>query len=73
MVLIIAISEQGENVGTIADTVSNVAEDVEGGISELEKASNYQQKFRRKLVIILIIAIVVALIVVFSLYSKLKN
>lgn len=69
----LSIAEQGENVETIAGTVSHVADDVEGGISELEKASNYQQKFRRKLLIILIIAICVALIVVFSLYSKLKN
>lgn len=58
---------------TIASTVDVVAGDVEGGLGELEKASSYQQKFRRKLIIILIIAICVALIVVFSLYEKLKS
>lgn len=68
-----SISEQGENIQTIDNSISTVAQDVEGGVSELQKAANHQQKFRRKMLIILIIALIVAFIVVFSLYSKLKN
>lgn len=67
------LSEQGENIQTIDNSISQVAEDVEGGVSELQKAASHQQKFRRKVLIILILALIVAFIVVFSLYSKLKN
>jgi t-SNARE complex subunit (syntaxin) len=65
--------EQGEGIQTIDNSISQVAEDVEGGVSELQKASEYQQKFRRKVLIVLIIALILAFIVVFSLYSKLKK
>lgn len=67
------LPEQGENIQTIDNSISQVAEDVEGGVTELQKAASHQQKFRRKVLIILIIALIVAFIVVFSLYSKLKN
>lgn len=69
----VSVSDQGENIQTIDNSISQVAEDVEGGVSELQKAASHQQKFRRKVLIILIIALIIAFIVVFSLYSKLKN
>jgi t-SNARE domain-containing protein 1 len=65
--------EQGDEVQTIDNAISQVADDVEGGVSELQKASEYQQKFRRKVLVVLIIALILAFIVVFSLYSKLKK
>lgn len=65
--------EQGEGIETIDNTISQVADDVEGGVSELQKAASHQQKFRRKVLIILIIALIIAFLVVFSLYAKLKN
>ncbi|CRL01659.1 CLUMA_CG014881, isoform A [Clunio marinus] len=67
------IHEQGENIQTIDNSISHVAEDIEGGVSELQKAANHQQKFRRKVLIIALIALIVAIFVVFSLYSKLKK
>lgn len=71
--MILIFIDQGENIQTIDNTIENVAVDIEGGVSELEKAAEYQQKFRRKVLIILIIALILAFIVVFSLYSKLKK
>lgn len=70
---LIILVDQGENIQTIDNSISQVAEDVEGGVSELQKAASHQQKFRRKVLIVLIIALIIAFIVVFSLYSKLKN
>jgi len=67
------IHDQGDNIQTIDNSITQVAEDVEGGVLELQKAASHQQKFRRKVLIILIIALIVAFIVVFSLYNKLKN
>lgn len=65
-------AEQGEGLQTIDNAISQVEEDVEGGVSELQKAATSQQKFRRKVLIVLIIALVIAFLVLFSLYSKLK-
>jgi len=67
------IHDQGENIQTIDNSISQVVEDVEGGVSELQKAANHQQKFRRKVLFILIVALIIAFLVVFSLYNKLKN
>lgn len=73
LILLKPFSEQGEGVQTIDNTITQVADDVEGGVSELQKAASHQQKFRRKVLIVLIIALIIAFLVVFSLYSKLKN
>jgi t-SNARE domain-containing protein 1 len=66
-------AEQAPVLDNFVDNVEHVGQDIEAGMSELQKAENHQQKFRRKVLIILIIALIIAFIVVFSLYSKLKN
>lgn len=65
--------DQGESIQTIDNAISQVDNDVEQGVSELQKAASHQEKFRRKVLIVLIIALIIAFIAVFSLYSKLKN
>lgn len=64
------ISEQGQNIESITDHVENVQTDVEQGREELMKAESYQQKYRKKVLIILIICIIVAFIIAFSIYKK---
>lgn len=60
------ITEQGGEIDTIENTIAQVSNDVEEGTVELRKAASYQQKYRKKVLIILIICIIVALIITLS-------
>ena len=65
------IQGQGEIVETIENQVADVENNVEEGTAELRKASNYQQKIRKKAFIIFCILLVIALIVSISIYRSL--
>lgn len=48
----IYITEQAEDIEEIAENVHQTADSVEDGVRDLEKSEQYQQKFRKKLLII---------------------
>ncbi|XP_008203602.2 syntaxin-7 [Nasonia vitripennis] len=64
------VHQQADSINSIENNIENVHGLVEGGAQELIKASNYQNKFRRKVCILLIIAtafvIILILIIVLS-------
>lgn len=64
------IHSQSDNIETIENQVADVESNVEQGEAELQKASSYQQRIRKKSFLIFIIILIVALIVGFSVYSK---
>jgi t-SNARE domain-containing protein 1 len=63
-------TEQGEMVDTIENSVEQSVQNVESGASELEKARNYQAKYKRKLLILFLIALVVTIIVLILIFKK---
>lgn len=65
--ILIAISD------TIETNVEHATADIEGGTSELQKAAEYQAKYRRKVIILLIIAVIIGLIVTGLVVSQLKS
>ncbi|XP_058066518.1 syntaxin-12 [Anopheles bellator] len=66
-------SQQSEVIDTIENSIGRTAENVEGGAQELEKAATYQNRYRRKVLILLVIAVILGLIVTGTIVSKLKN
>ncbi|XP_059490611.1 syntaxin-7 [Neocloeon triangulifer] len=64
------VHDQGEVVGSIEDNIERVHTDVAMGRQELEQASRYQNKRRRKLCWCASIAAVVALIIIGSIVIK---
>lgn len=68
------VHEQGETLGTIEENVTVAAANAEEGAQQLEKASQYQAKYRKKLcwlvIILLVIVAVILIIVVPPLASK---
>lgn len=64
------IQEQGEQIDTIEANVEKAYTDVEQGTTQLQKASTYQKKSRKKMcclvVILLVVVAVVAIIVVIA-------
>lgn len=58
---------------TIEGSIDHVANDVEGGRSELLKAAEYQAKYRRKVAILLLIAVIIGLIVTGLVVSQLRS
>lgn len=65
--------QQGEVVDTIENTIEYTVSNVESGASELAKASEYQNRYRRKVLILLIIAVILGVIVTGIIVSKLKS
>ncbi|KYM98304.1 Syntaxin-12 [Cyphomyrmex costatus] len=57
---------------TIDNHIENIHGNVELGAQELEKGSNYQSKFRRKVYILLLLAIIVAIVLTVILVIKLS-
>lgn len=57
------ITAQGQNISTIESNIENVQGNVEQGASELQKAQNYANKYRKKVLILLLIAIIAGAIV----------
>lgn len=64
------ITEQGESIDSIQNNIENVSHQVQEGTSELRKAESYQNKYRKKVLIILIICLIVALIVTLSIIKS---
>lgn len=58
---------------TIAEGIEQSANDVESGQSQLQKAAEYQAKYRRKVAILLIIAVIIGLIVTGAVVSSLRS
>uniref|UniRef100_A0A2M4AG94 Putative snare protein pep12/vam3/syntaxin 7/syntaxin 17 n=1 Tax=Anopheles triannulatus TaxID=58253 RepID=A0A2M4AG94_9DIPT len=66
-------NQQGEAIDSIENSIAGTAENVERGAEELDKAATYQNKYRRKVLILLIIAVILGLIVTGTIVSKLKS
>lgn len=58
---------------TIEGSIDHAASDVESGRTELDKAAEYQARYRRKVIILLIIAVIIGLIVTGAVVAKLKS
>lgn len=67
------VNEQGETIDRIENSIDQTAGNVEEGTEQLIKASGYQNKYRKKLLILVIIAIVIAAILIAILVAKLKG
>ncbi|KAK0162718.1 hypothetical protein PV327_006473 [Microctonus hyperodae] len=68
----VLVHQQGDMIDTIENSIENVHGNVELGAQELVKASNYQNKFRRKICILLVIAVAIAIILIVILVTKLS-
>uniref|UniRef100_A0A2M4BVT0 Putative snare protein pep12/vam3/syntaxin 7/syntaxin 17 n=1 Tax=Anopheles marajoara TaxID=58244 RepID=A0A2M4BVT0_9DIPT len=66
-------NQQGEVIDSIENSIAGTAENVERGAEELDKAATYQNKYRRKVLILLIIAVILGLVVTGTIISKLKS
>ncbi|CAB0038725.1 unnamed protein product [Trichogramma brassicae] len=66
------VHQQADSINSIENNIENAHGHVELGAQELIKASNYQNKFRRKICILLVVAItfVIILILVIVLSKK---
>lgn len=67
------INQQGQHIATIESNIENVQGNVEQGASELQKAATYQNKYRKKVLILLLIAVIVGTIVTIVVISDVKN
>lgn len=66
-------NQQAETIDTIESTIEHTVSNVESGTTELAKAAEYQNKYRRKVLILLIIAVILGVIVTGIIVSKLKS
>lgn len=66
-------NQQAEVIDTIENTIEHTVSNVESGATELAKAAEYQNRYRRKVLILLIIAVVFGVIVTGIIVSKLKS
>lgn len=66
-------NQQAEVIDTIENTIEHTVSNVESGATELAKAAEYQNRYRRKVLILLIIAIVLGVTVTGIIVSKLKS
>ncbi|SPO03954.1 related to syntaxin 12, partial [Cephalotrichum gorgonifer] len=62
------VSEQGEQLNTIADNVEVTRDDTRGAMVELGRASNYQKSARKKGCFLLLIASVILMIVLLAIF-----
>ncbi|XP_058129249.1 syntaxin-12 [Anopheles ziemanni] len=66
-------TQQSEVIDTIENSIGRTADNVESGAEELKTASEYQNRYRRKVLILLIIAVIIGLVVTGIIVSKLKS
>ncbi|XP_049291472.1 syntaxin-7 [Anopheles funestus] len=66
-------SQQSEVIDTIENSIGRTVDNVESGAEELVKAAEYQNRYRRKVLILLIIAVILGLVVTGIIVSKLKS
>lgn len=67
------VNEQGAMVDTIETNVGSTAARVEGGVKELEKASQYQKSSRNKMCCLLVVILAAGLAVTLFLTKGFKN
>ncbi|XP_053680709.1 syntaxin-12 [Anopheles nili] len=66
-------TQQSEVIDTIENSIGRTVDNVESGAEELVKAAEYQNRYRRKVLILLIIAVILGLVVTGIIVSKLKS
>ena len=59
----VMIEEQGKEISTIEDNTFKAAAGVQDGVTELQKASEYQKSSRKKLCCLLLIAVIILAII----------
>ncbi|KAJ8985382.1 hypothetical protein NQ317_007539 [Molorchus minor] len=64
---------QGETIDTIENSIDHAAGNVEEGTEQLIKASQYQNKYRRKLLYLVVIGLIIVAILIAVLVSELKR
>lgn len=67
------VFQQGETIDTIENCIETATGNIEQGTSELQKAAQYQNKFRRKLLILTIIAIIIIAILIAIVVTSVKR
>ncbi|KAF2902845.1 hypothetical protein ILUMI_03339 [Ignelater luminosus] len=67
------VHEQGEHVDTIENSIDRATGHVEDGAAELLKASQYQNKYRRKLCVLVIIAAIIISILIAVVVATVKR
>ncbi|KXJ68828.1 hypothetical protein RP20_CCG001549 [Aedes albopictus] len=65
--------QQSEVIDTIENTIEHTVGNVESGHTELAKAAEYQNRYRRKVLILLIIAVILGVIITGIIVSRLKT
>ncbi|XP_072046492.1 syntaxin-7-like [Amphiura filiformis] len=70
--LSVMVSEQGEVIDSIEANIDTAVDNVESGKTQLQKASTYQKKARKKMCCLFIILAIVAAVVALILYLTLK-
>lgn len=65
--------QQSEVIDTIENTIEHTVGNVEAGHTELAKAAEYQNRYRRKVLILLIIAVILGVIITGIIVSRLKH
>lgn len=66
-------NQQSEVIDTIENTIEHTVGNVESGHTELAKAAEYQNRYRRKVMYLLIIAIILGVIITGIIVSRLKH
>uniref|UniRef100_A0A182NPP4 t-SNARE coiled-coil homology domain-containing protein n=1 Tax=Anopheles dirus TaxID=7168 RepID=A0A182NPP4_9DIPT len=66
-------TQQSEVIDTIENSIGRTVDNVESGAEELVKAAEYQNRYRRKVLILLIVAVILGLVVTGIIVSKLKS
>nr|CAD7571956.1 unnamed protein product [Timema californicum] len=67
------VYEQADTVNSIENNIESVHSNVELGADELQMASQYQNKYRRKLCILAALAAIVGIVLVIILVTQLKR
>lgn len=67
------VVQQGEAVDTIENHIENATGNIEQGRTELQKAAQYTNKFRRKLCVLVVIALVIIAILIAILVTSIKR
>lgn len=66
-------NQQSEVIDTIENTIEYTVSNVESGHTELAKAAEYQNRYRRKVMILLLIAVILGVIITGIIVARLKN
>ncbi|XP_050303558.1 syntaxin-12 [Anthonomus grandis grandis] len=67
------VHEQGDTIATIESQIDHAAGSVTEGAGQLKSAAGYQNKYRKKLLVLVIIATIIAVILISVLVTQLKK